>query len=700
MNPAMQKFQHEIEVEQLWIATENCGYVFFVMTPIILLMVYGLWDNASHALLIVWSGLIIAVHVFRLVIFSHYHRDKAKLIRNKQKFKRIIMLVASLTSVCWILCVLWFIDIHQPTTAMLISMTLLFDAAGGVMTWICYLPAVVVISFPATLIGLVIVFLMGGRVLNTAALLLLPYPISGTYFCYKIREMLNHALFLNFENAALRQESEEKSMLLETALENMSQGISMSDSQDRLRMWNRKFIDLLGTAGNQVAANVKLDSLLDAADCPIHLSAEPATEYRLPNGDVYAIRQSQLSLGGRVLTYTDISDLIKREQALEQARKLAEQANAAKTRFLAAASHDLRQPIHALGLFFEELSDRVSAPETVGLIGQVEDSIATINSMLNALLDVSKLDAGVVKPCFAPCALSELLQRLQTEFQGMAQENQNELRMRLVPAIVNTDAVMLERMLRNLIANAIRYTHHGRILILTRRRGHSVEIQILDTGIGIPADQLDEIFIEFHQLQNPARDRHQGLGLGLAIVQRLAKLLQHEVKVVSRLQHGSCFSIRVPLADAGQIQLAAQQNKAKMALKNEVLVGCPVLVVDDDTAVLDGMRGLLSRWGCKVLSARSAEQALELLAQSTLRLALLIIDYRLPDNISGIDLAQQIQKDLAYPLAVLIITGDTGPERLREADASGYPLLHKPVQPAKLRSTLQYLLAKQSSDLG
>jgi CheY-like chemotaxis protein len=215
----------------------------------------------------------------------------------------------------------------------------------------------------------------------------------------------------------------------------------------------------------------------------------------------------------------------------------------------------------------------------------------------------------------------------------------------------------------------------------------------LDTGIGIPEDQLEEIFNEFHQLQNPARDRQQGLGLGLAIVKRLAKLLDYKIKVTSRLGHGSCFSITVPLAKRNT-RVGARLQQALPQVEVNILADREVLVLDDDVAVLQGMSGLLTHWGCQVTTATSPAEAELKLAAMKHKLELLIIDYRLPEHVSGIQLAGQIQSRLDYPLAVLIITGDTEPERLQEANASGYPLLHKPVQPAKLRSTLQYLFSQ------
>lgn len=698
MNTIEQKFLDEIDIERLWVTTEQGGYLFFSMLPISVLLVFGLWDTAEHTLLLKWFSLLTAINFFRWMLLRFYYTHKDVLIADTRKFKRLMLFGSALGSWCWTMGIVWFLVPSEPINVLIISVALIIQIVGAMLTWFCYLPAVIVVSFPAALSLVGLLFLEGGKTYIATSLMLLLLTIFGVTSSKKLAGMLNHALRLNFENVALRQESEEKSLLLETALENMDQGISMSDQDDRLRMWNRQFTHLLREAGTRVTANANLASILNAADPPFQVNSGGATEYRLPDGQVYEIRQAQLGQGGRVLTYTDISDLIKREQTLEKARKDAERANVAKTRFLAAASHDLRQPIHALGLFFAELSDRVYSPDTALVIGQVEDSISAINSMLNALLDVSKLDAGVVKPTIEPVALSELFGRLQAEFQPIALENHNELRIRPALAIVNTDPAMLDRMLRNLIGNALRYTENGRIVVAARPRGQHIEIQILDNGAGIPEDQLDEIFVEFHQLKNPARDRRQGLGLGLAIVKRLSVLLHHEIRVTSRLGKGSCFSIILPVAHQTTDSVSGPLTE-KSYLLNASLTGRQALVLDDDIAVLEGMQGLLTRWGCQVITATTSVEAEYKLAANKQKMDLLIIDYRLPSHVSGIEAARHLQNRLGYPVAVLIITGDTGPERLQEADASGYPLLHKPVQPAKLRSTLQYLISKLNTEM-
>jgi len=455
MKTIEQNFNDEIEVERLWVTTEYGEFVVFSMLPVSILLIFGLWDTASHALMLFWFSLLTAINFFRWGVLRFYRSNKNALVLNIKKFKHLMLFGSALTGLCWVMGILWFLVPSEPSNVLIISVTLFIQIAGAVGTWYCFLPAVIAITLPPTILFIALLFLQGDKIYIATAFIFSLLTLLIITTSIKLVKVINHALRLNFENAALRQESEEKSILLETALENMNQGISMTDKDDRLRMWNRQFTDFLDAAGARVDNNANLASILTAADPPIHVHANVWTKYRLKNRQVYEIRHSELSQGGRVLTYTDISDQIKHEKTLEKARKDAEQANAAKTRFLASASHDLRQPIHALGLFFAELSDRVHSPETAVVIGQVEDSIAAINSMLNALLDVSKLDAGIVKPAIRPFALTELFARLQTEFQPIAFENQNDLRIRPSLALVNTDPAMLERMLRNLIGNAL-----------------------------------------------------------------------------------------------------------------------------------------------------------------------------------------------------------------------------------------------------
>ena len=691
MANAEDKYREQIEIERLWIATEQGQYVFVALLLLSLLLIFGLWDMTSHALLMIWFAVLTTVNFIRWMILRYFYRHKAVLAGNIQQVKRFFIVSSTLIGLCWGSAAVLFLQPNNAANVVIVTITLNIEIIGAILTWFCYLPAAIAILIPISLPLIVLLILEGGKAYIATSLILFLLALLSIKSSLNIAKMLNHALRLNFENAALRIESEEKSLLLETALENMNQGISLSDQEDRLRMWNNKFTDLLGEkARAKVEENANLSSLLNEASPPMLPTPDGGTEYQLPDGQVYEIHQSQLSHGGRVLTYTNISERIKREQALEK-------ANASKTRFLAAASHDLRQPIHALGLFFDELSDQVYSPETAQVISQIEDSITAISSMLNALLDISKLDAGVIKPKFDTVPLGEMLARLQKEFAYIASENGNRLHIRVTKLAAMSDPAMLERMLRNLIGNALRYTENGRVIVAARKRGKTIHIQVIDNGSGIPEDQLDEIFVEFHQLQNPARDRRQGLGLGLSIVKLLCQLLQHEINVRSKLGKGSCFSISLPIAvikpDLSDLSgLSTVTSSEPKDFLYDSLSGCSVLVLEDDVAVLEGMNALLKRWGCNVTTSASLADAEATLIENQEKLDILIVDYRLPGNVSGIDAVKRIQERLNYPFAVLIITGDTAPDRLREAEDSGFPLLHKPVQPAKLRNTLRYLL--------
>jgi signal transduction histidine kinase len=396
------------------------------------------------------------------------------------------------------------------------------------------------------------------------------------------------------------------------------------------------------------------------------------------------------------LTFENVALRREAEQksiSLEAARRGAEQANAAKTRFLAAASHDLRQPIHALGLLFATLADSVRDEHTAPLLEQLDSAMDAIDSMLNSLLDISKLDAGVVRPDVGPVDLAVLLQRLNNEHQPIATLTGNRLRVRPSSATAISDAAMLHRILANLVSNALRYTRHGRVLVGVRMHGESIRIDVYDTGPGIPPESLDDIFIEFHQLGNPERDRRRGLGLGLAIVKRLAELLSHRVEVKSVVGRGSRFSVVLPRS---AVPRRTTQRRASAASGDADLRGRRVLVLDDEVSVLDAMRQLLERWGCEVITTASPEEAEAHVASASTPPDLLIVDYRLRRHASGIETIGRLREVAGAPIPALVVTGDTAPDRLREAEKSGYPLLHKPVMPERLRGAMRQLIQERS----
>jgi signal transduction histidine kinase/CheY-like chemotaxis protein len=364
-----------------------------------------------------------------------------------------------------------------------------------------------------------------------------------------------------------------------------------------------------------------------------------------------------------------------------------EAANLAKSRFLAAASHDLRQPLHALNLFVAQLRTETDPAERSRVIGQIDAAVTAMNDLFNALLDISKLDAGVLAPELTSFPVADLLKHMETTFAPAAREK--GLRLRFVPsaAWVRSDFILLERILLNLVSNAIRYTVRGGVLVGCRRRGDQLRIEVWDSGIGIPEDQRENIFGEFYQLAASDRDRSGGLGLGLAIVDRLCRLLDHRLELTSTLGRGSRFAVSLPMVAAPQESI----EHAPKAMADPAS-GKLVVVIEDDALALDAMRGLLRRWGCLVVGAESESEALASLVDDDQLPDLIISDYRLADGHTGIEAIQRLRSALGAPIPAFLVTGDIAPERLREAGANGFHLLHKPVGPMALRAMLNQIL--------
>ena len=373
-------------------------------------------------------------------------------------------------------------------------------------------------------------------------------------------------------------------------------------------------------------------------------------------------------------------------EQLRHEKNKAEIANSDKTRFLASASHDLRQPVHALTLFSDALSAEVHSKKGKSLLGNVERSIDVLNQLLGSLLDISKLDANIVKPNLEHFSLKILCDVLHAEYAPQAQEKGLAFRVRTDGNIVVfSDRVLLGTMLRNLISNAIRYTNTGSIQIICTRQSDKVRFEVCDTGVGIPKEHKQEIFREFYQLSNPERDRSKGLGLGLAIVDRLAALLNHEIEVDSKLGEGSCFAIKLP---AGNLEAASLLETTHSSSGQHDILGMRIIVIDDEQVVREGTQAVLDNWGCITVLAGSEEEALEKLKDAPPPQAI-IADFRLRDEKTGVQAIESLRRKYGKEIPALIITGDTDPERLREAQESGHTLMHKPVQPAKLRAYLR-----------
>jgi len=383
------------------------------------------------------------------------------------------------------------------------------------------------------------------------------------------------------------------------------------------------------------------------------------------------------------------------EHKVEERTHQLQLANLAKSRFLAAASHDLRQPLHALNLFVTQLRNETDQAEKGRVIARIDAAVAAMNELFNALLDISKLDAGVLAPSISEFPVDHMLRRIETTFTAAAREKRLRLRIISSRAWIRSDFILLERVMLNLVSNAVRYTDRGGVTIGCRRRGKELRIEVWDSGIGIPQDQQRNIFGEFYQLAIADGDRRSGLGLGLAIVDRLCRLLDHPVALSSSPERGSCFSVSVPLIAAPR-QTAERPPTAKTAA--DPATGRLVVVIDDDALVLDGMRGLLKSWGCDVVTAASDDAAIAALATYNQPPDLIISDYRLTSGKTGFDAIARLRSVLGASIPAFLISGDTAPERLREASASGYHLLHKPVLPMTLRALIHQLM-KERADL-
>lgn len=379
-------------------------------------------------------------------------------------------------------------------------------------------------------------------------------------------------------------------------------------------------------------------------------------------------------------------------------KQAAEAAVQVKSRFLAAASHDLRQPLHALTLLVAALKERLSSGQTQDtqqLVGHIETSALAMQELLNALLDLSRLDAGVVvahPECFA---LMRVLHNIQRQFAPLAAEKGLTLQVRSTQAWSYTDPVLVERILINLVANAIRYTESGWVSIGARQEGDGLRLEVWDTGPGIPQAYQDKIFEEYFQLVNPERSRDKGLGLGLAIVARLARLLGTPVNVYSEPGKGSCFSFRLPTCQQENRleDTAVAPGSAETQLRH-ALAAC----IDDDLGILEAMVELLAGWGMEVAAGPDVAQVQADLMQLGRSPDVIVSDFRLAGGCSGVEAIASLRRAFGAQIPALLITGDTAAETIQAIDASGLPVLHKPLRPAKLRAMLSHLLAGRGGE--
>ncbi|HUP94938.1 MAG TPA: ATP-binding protein [Burkholderiales bacterium] len=383
------------------------------------------------------------------------------------------------------------------------------------------------------------------------------------------------------------------------------------------------------------------------------------------------------------------------ERRIAERTRDLEAANQAKSRFLAAASHDLRQPIHALALLAAQLDTSGHPAEHDDAIAQIKAGIETLGGLFDDLLDISKLEAGAVVAQREDFAVSAVLDAIRTQFAPEVREQGLKLKVLPNNAYVHSDPVLLQRILTNFVSNAVRYTERGGVLVGARRRGASLQIAVWDSGCGIPEERREDIFREFVQLDSPNRDRGKGLGLGLAIVARLAPLLGSAVELKSVPGKGSMFAIRVPLADPAKAEHAISIHRYDNERSHgSALRGVFVMVVDDDESARAGMQGLLEGWGCLAIAADSAAEALVLLPQHDRALDLLICDYHLSAGENGIEAIRRVRAASNHAMPAILVTGDACRAVLEAAKEHGHPVIHKPVAPAKLRALLNQVLAR------
>nr|MCS5590607.1 hybrid sensor histidine kinase/response regulator [Candidatus Thioglobus sp.] len=402
---------------------------------------------------------------------------------------------------------------------------------------------------------------------------------------------------------------------------------------------------------------------------------------------VILAREDELGRMGRSFNRLK-QDLWEQSEGLQNAKIDADRANKAKSLFLASASHDLRQPLNAMQMYIAALQSKVKDKEILRIIEDINSVSISTARLLNALLDVSELEVGAIKPRFESFSVNNMLISIFQSFLPLAKDK--GLNFRVVPSslYVRSDPALLERILGNFMSNAIRYTNKGSVLIGCRKRGDKVVIEVWDTGCGISDDQMSLIYEDFYQIENKERDRGKGLGLGLALAKRLSESLEHKIVSKSTFGSGSCFSV---LVNIGEKTVDENQDESFMNIMN--LSGANILLVEDDMDVLKATKQLLESWGCKVKTARNKDEVMNLIKENPYdNPDIILADNRLPGDASGIDITYLIQEKLQVSIPCVIMTGDVERNHVQSIIDQGFPVLLKPIQPAKFRAMLSHLI--------
>jgi Na+/proline symporter/CheY-like chemotaxis protein/nitrogen-specific signal transduction histidine kinase len=519
--------------------------------------------------------------------------------------------------------------------------------------------------------------------------------------------------------------------IMQTALDHVRQGIAVFDKELGLVCWNRHFGEILDLPPDMTQAGVALEEILRInaerqnsgrpskdelrARYLHYLSGEPFLERFAERGMVIEVRAYRMPDGGMVVTFTDMTPSVAAAEQLEKvnetlerrvrerteeltrlnaelarAKGEAEEANISKTRFLAAASHDILQPLNAARLYVTSLVEREDSRADARLIGNIDASLEAVEEIIDALLNISRLDTGALKPEITAFRIDELLSQIEVEFAPLAREKGLELVFVPSSLTVRSDRRLLRRLVQNLVSNAIKYTLDGGVLVGCRRRRGRLRIDVWDTGIGIPPSKKREIFKEFHRLDEGARAA-RGLGLGLSIVERIARMLDHRIDLSSTVGSGSRFSVEVPLAPA----LAASVPPAPVAQpETRQLAGTVVLCLDNDLPILDGMRTLLEGWDCQVVQGANLGDAIAVGKKANVAIDCLLVDYRLDEG-NGLDAIMELRRHFGTHLPAILITADRSLRLRRDAQVRDIQFLNKPLKPAALRALLaQYRLRR------
>lgn len=503
--------------------------------------------------------------------------------------------------------------------------------------------------------------------------------------------------------AALRGSEERFRRIMDTGRD----GILMTDAEGRITFANRRVATMLGHDEAELTGQC-LGSLVHdaplAPDAPDAPDGSAGVALRRKDGTALLAMQTTYPVHGKdglhagtLTIVTDITEFKQREERVQQLATLAaqkseaERASAAKSRFMAAVSHDLRQPMHALGLFLDDLKSIALPPQATPLLEHMESALHSTQSLLDSILVISRLESGLIAPNFMAFPVQPVLERLRRAFSAVAQKKNLSLRVVSCNAVVFSDPALLERILANLVSNALRYTDRGGVVLGCRRRGQALRIEVWDTGLGIAPEHQEAIFREFFRIER-ADDNRGGLGLGLAIVQSCTQLLGYTVELMSVPGRGSRFSLQVPLGQLPAHALVEPDLIAEDDSGPATFAGLRVLVVDDDAVILERTARLLERWGCQVIMAASGPQAEALLARESASPDLIISDLRLDHGELGTEVVQRLRARLRPNLPALLLTGDTSLQTARDVRRSGLTLLYKPVPPAKLRIVMKNLL--------